>query len=250
MSTLRTARLTGLAYLALAVTGMLAFLLVRPRLQGETAAETLANLASHPGAAHLLVALELAVVIAQALAAIGFLALWRRDAPIAGAAIAGFGLMNAAAIMGSAAAIATATAVSADPTLAPAGDAAATAQLLFEVSDHAWGVGAVFFGLWLIPMGLAGLASRRVPRLLGWLLVAGGLGYVASALVGYGWADAPVALVDGLSLVATVGELWMVGYLLTVGLRPPRDAVAGIPAVSTRASSLPTPSVTHETSAS
>lgn len=45
-----------------------------------------------------------------------------------------------------------------------------------------WDVGAVFFGLWLIPMGFLTLRSG-VPRPLGWI-------------------------------PATVGEFWMIGWLL------------------------------------
>lgn len=224
MRHLTTARLTGLAYLALAITGMLGFLVLRPQLIADNPATTLANLADHDAKAHLLVALELGIVLFQALAALGFLALWRQHAPVAGAGIAAYGLLNSAAIMTSAAALATANAVAADPGLAPGGDAAATVQLLAQVSEHAWGVGAVFFGLWLIPMGWAALATRRMPAALGWLLVAGGVGYVASALLGYGWAEAPGWLIEGLAFLATAGELWIVGYLLTVGIRPSRAA--------------------------
>mgnify|MGYP007020065700 CR=1 FL=1 len=50
-------------------------------------------------------------------------------------------------------------------------------------------------------------------------LVAGGVGYVTSAFVDYA-VDAPAWLVDALAIPATVGELWMIGYLLVVGIRP------------------------------
>ncbi|WP_062303981.1 DUF4386 domain-containing protein [Demequina subtropica] len=226
MSLIRTARLTGAAYLGLAVTGMIGFLWLRPEIVADDPATTLAHLTDDAGAAHALVVLELGIVLTQALAAIGFLALWRREAPVAGASIAAYGLLNSAAIMTSAAAMATANAVAADPALAPAGDAAGTVQLLYEISDHAWGVGAVFFGLWLIPMGWAVLTTGRMPAILGWLLTVGGVGYVASAFVGYGWADAPAALVEGLTFPATAGELWIIAYLLIVGIRPDTSVAA------------------------
>jgi hypothetical protein len=31
--------------------------------------------------------------------------------------------------------------------------------------------------------------------------------------------DAPTWLLDALTILATVGELWMIGYLLVVGIR-------------------------------
>ena len=55
-----------------------------------------------------------------------------------------------------------------------AADAAATALLLFDLHDAAWDAGNLFFGLWLIPMGLAVLASGWV-RVLGWALIGGGV---------------------------------------------------------------------------
>ena len=75
----------------------------------------------------------------------------------------------------------------------------------------------MFFGLWLIPMGWFAIATGRMPKVLGWLLIVGGVGYVLSALL------TPVpeldVAVDALAYLATVGELWMIGYLLSVGIR-------------------------------
>lgn len=64
-----------------------------------------------------------------------------------------FGMANAVAILESAALLGTALDVADDRSLAVSGGAAATVQLLYVVSGHLWGVGGMFFGLWLIPMG-------------------------------------------------------------------------------------------------
>ena len=128
-------------------------------------------------------------------------------------------MANAVAILASTATAATALEVAGDAGLAPGEDAAATTQLLFRLSENLWGVAAIFFGLWLVPMGWAAATSGRFPRALGWILIAGGVGYVASAFVDYA-VDAPTWLVDALAIPATVGEFWMIGYLLVVGLRP------------------------------
>jgi hypothetical protein len=63
-----------------------------------------------------------------------------------------------------------------------------------------------------------------MPRALGWALIAGGAGYVLSCLVGAAAPAVPSAVVDALTLPATVAELWMIGYLLVRGIRP--DAVS------------------------
>jgi predicted transporter len=97
----------------------------------------------------------------------------------------------------------------------PSGDR--DAQLLYGLSDSLWAVGSVFFGLWLVPMGIAVLRSGWGPRVLGRLLVVGGVGYLLSAFVASALPDVSDAASTVLVVPATVGELWMVGWLLLRG---------------------------------
>ncbi|MEU0558667.1 DUF4386 domain-containing protein [Dactylosporangium sp. NPDC006015] len=230
----RTARLTGLFYLGNAITGILGFLIVRPQLfAADDPGATLANLVAHESLARAGVALELGMVVTQTLAAVWFARLFRTADPVAASGIAAFGLVNAVVGLASAAMLATAVGVSADPV----GDAAANVQVLYLVSDNLWGVGALFFGLWLIPMGWCVLRSGWMPRALGWVLVGGGAGYVLSAFIRYLAPDAQV-VAEALAYPASIGEFWMVGYLLIRGVR--RQALAEAPpAVHT-----PTPAAT------
>lgn len=221
----RTARVTGMWYLALAISGMVGFLIVRPQILAEgDATATLANLVDKKALAHLGLVAEMGVVVAQALAAVWFYKLFRSINHVAAWALAIFGIMNAVAIMASAAFLATALTVAGDPGLAVGGDAAGTVQLMYELSTNSWGVGAMFFGLWLIPMGYVVVNSGRMPVWLGRILIVGGAGYVLSSFMGYGIADAEPWLVEGLPYLATIGEFWMIGYLLSVGIRPPAEA--------------------------
>ena len=210
---IRTARVTGLLYLGLAVAGGLGFLLVRSRLfvDGDPAA-TLANLVAHESLARTGVALELLVVLTQALAAVWFHRLFRTAHATAAAGIAAFGLVNAVLILVSAALLGAAVQLAGDPF----GDAASGVQLLYLVSGGLWSAGGIFFGLWLVPMGWCVLRSGWMPRALGWILVAGGAGYVLAAFLAP-LTPGPAAARDLLVVPATVGELWMVGYLLVRG---------------------------------
>ena len=80
----RTARETGLAYLGLAVTGLLGFLLIRSQLfVADDPQATLANLTEHETLARLGVALELGVVLTQALVAVWFYRLFRSVSSVA-----------------------------------------------------------------------------------------------------------------------------------------------------------------------
>jgi hypothetical protein len=135
------------------------------------------------------------------------------DAFAAGS-IAAFGLVNAVIGLSSAAFLATAVEVAFDPV----GDVPTTVYLLYLLSGNLWGVGAMFFGLWLIPMGFCVLRSGWMPRPLGWVLIAGGVGYLLGAFIGYLAPEARV-VVEILAMPAHVGEFWMVGYLLVRGGR-------------------------------
>src|SRR4051794_36170759 len=137
----RTASVTGLLYLGLAITGGLGFLLVRSVLfDVDHPAATLAQLVEHEGLARLGIALELGVVITQALTAVWFFRLFRGVDDVAAACITAFGLVNATAILVSAAFLATALQTALGDPLAPGADAAATVQLLYVVSGTLWTV--------------------------------------------------------------------------------------------------------------
>lgn len=219
MSTLKhTARLTGLAYLGLAVCGLLGYMVVRQQLYvaGDAAATT-ANLVAHGGLARFGIAADLTTVLTQALTAVWFARLFRRVHTFAAGAIAAFGLVNAVIIL--VATVFSATALDVALADGAPGDRVATAQLLYELNGAAWNLGGLFFGLWLIPMGWLAWRSGYMPRLLGWTLVGGGIGYVLSTYVA-ALAPGLAGPAYALTVPATVGELWMVGYLLWKGVGP------------------------------
>lgn len=213
-----TARTTGLLYLGITLTGVLGHLLVRSQLfDPDNPATTLAHLADRESLARIGVALELGIVLAQALAGLWFYRLFRTVDTFAAGALAAFSFVNAIVILISAVFLATALDVATDPTLAPAGGNAATAQLMYVASDHLWLAGQVFFGLWLVPMGRLVLLSGWMPRPLGWILVVGGAAYVIGPFLAY-LTGARLAA-DLVVVPATIGEFWMIGYLLLRGVR-------------------------------
>ncbi len=218
-----TALLTGLAYLGLAVSGAVGFLFVRSQLYvpGD-AVTTLSNLTAHQALARLGTAADLTVVLTQALAAVLFFKLFRTFDSFAAGTLAAFGLVNAVVVLVGTLFSATALGVALDGSLAE-GARAATVLLLFDLTGAAWAFGGLFFGLWLIPMGWLAWRSEHLPRLLGWTLMVGGLGYIASTFV---IALAPKAsgVAQALTVPASVGEFWMIGALVWWGLKPRREA--------------------------
>nr|BFE71405.1 hypothetical protein GCM10020092_047060 [Actinoplanes digitatis] len=103
------------------------------------------------------------MVVTQTLAAAWFYRLFRTVDSFAASGIAAFGLVNAVVGVMSTALLATAVEVAADPV----GDPVATVQVLHLLNENLWGVGALFFGLWLIPMGWCVLRSGWMPSALG-----------------------------------------------------------------------------------
>lgn len=164
------------------------------------------------------VGMEMGIVLTQTLSAVWFYKLFRSVDTFAAGTVAAFGLVNAIAIVSSAALLASAVAVAGNVTLAAGGDAAATVQLLYVISGKLWSVGAIFFGLWLVPMGWLVLRSAWMPPTLGYVLVIGGVGYVISAFLGQ-TVPGSSAVANALTIPASVGEFWMIGYLLWYGVR-------------------------------
>lgn len=213
---IRTARLTGLFYLALAVTGMLGFLLIRPQVFiGGDPEIALAAIVGNESLARIGLVLELGIVVAQVLTALWFFKLFRSVNAFAAATVATFGLMNAVAILGSAAALSSAVQV------AVGGGVEAGSQVttLVHLSEGFWAAGVVFFGAWLIPMGYLAIRSGWIWRWLGWVLIIGGVGYVASILVDILAPQVTLATAL-LTIPATIGEFGILAYLLIRGVHP------------------------------
>jgi len=222
----RTACATGLWYLGVGITGLLGFILIRESLyvDGDPAA-TAANLVDNATRARIGIGIDLALVITQTMAALWFYRLFRHIDSFAAASLAALGIVNAVAIMIATAFSATALATAIGDTPAPGGDSAANAQLLYDLNEATWSVAGIFFGLWLIPMGYLVLKSQTMPRALGFVLIAGGIGYILATYVGFLFPDA-ADTADSLTWVAAIGEFWIIGYLLAIGLRAPNTPQA------------------------
>ncbi|HET9646995.1 MAG TPA: DUF4386 domain-containing protein [Microlunatus sp.] len=215
----RTARAAGLFYLSFFIAGILGSLVVRGQLfvAGDGQA-TLTNLITNELMARIGVALELSIVLTQALTAIWLYRLFSSVDRLAAGLLTAFGLANAVAILTSAALLATAVDVATGASSTIAGGQAWTVQLLYVVSGNLWGVAALFFGLWLLPMGRLVLRSRWLPPVLGWTLITGGVGYMLSAFVTYLFPSADLVS-QLLTVPSIVGEVWITGYLIIIGIR-------------------------------
>lgn len=212
-----TARMTGVWYLLLAISGMIGFLILHGKIyvSGDIS-KTVANLSEHETLARIRLLMEFAIVVTQAVAAVYFFKLFKDINHFASWALAAWGMMNAGLIMISA--IAMGGAINVVNSELVLSDKIIMVQVFDQFIANAWGMGSLFFGLWLIPMGYVVVSSQRMPVWLGRILMLGGVGYILSAFINYLGMDG--AWVGLLPMLATVGEFWMIAYLLIYGIRP------------------------------
>jgi hypothetical protein len=211
-----TARLAGIWYLLLAVSGVLGFLVFHSQVFNADPQITLTNLVDAESTARIRLLLEFVIIISQALTALWFYKLFRKINKPAALATALWGTVNAVVIMISAISMASAIAVASSEHIVE--DKLFLIALLNQLISNSWAVGGLFFGLWLIPLGYIISSSQRMPIWLGRILMMGGIGYILSTLIYY--AGVTASWIDYLTIPATIGEFWMIGYLLIFGIRP------------------------------
>ncbi|MEQ8424246.1 MAG: DUF4386 domain-containing protein [Cyclobacteriaceae bacterium] len=213
----KTARITGIMYLMMAIGGILGFMTFHKQIYvANDPTETLTNLTEKETLARVRLIFEFVIIVSQALTAVWFYKLFKQFSDWGAWALGIWGTVNAVAIMVSAISMGAALGVAHD-SLLPYEDKVMLVELLGLLIRHAWLVGSLFFGLWLIPMGYIVLSESLMPAWLGRILIIGGVGYVLSAFLKYmGLSD---SLLDILVIPASIGEFWMIGYLLIFGIR-------------------------------
>ncbi|WP_028050549.1 DUF4386 domain-containing protein [Cellulomonas sp. URHD0024] len=101
-----------------------------------------------------------------------------------------------------------------------------TATLLLDMHTLSNNIAQIFFGLWLLPLGLVVIRSGYVPRVLGYLLMVGGLGYLIDILLQFAVGADP----DSTIVFSSVGGVAEVVFLLWLLIRG--VSVAAVPARS------------------
>lgn len=101
------------------------------------------------------------------------------------------------------------------------GTAGSNSLVLLLLDLHHYGIvnASIFYGLWLIPLGLLVFKSGMFPKVLGILLVVGGAFNLVGVLAVYLTPAFGEAVKTLLVNVPTVAEVWLLGYLLAIGVR-------------------------------
>jgi hypothetical protein len=233
-------RLAGVLYLTVAVTGGFAQLYARSGVvvRGDAAA-TADNIRASASLFQLGIAADVVNIVAFAGVALLLFIVLSPVHRALSTAFATLAVMSATIIgldlVNHAGALAAAT----DPYFGRVlgGDGADTLALLFlDLHRYGYLVAEVFFGLWLVPLGLVAYRSGYFPRLLGIGLMIGGVSYLGSFALSISAPGLHSDLSFLVALPAGVAELSFMAWLLlrgaNVGSNHLTAAAAGSPAVS------------------
>lgn len=91
--------------------------------------------------------------------------------------------------------------------------------LLVDIQHYGFLIAQIFFGLWLLPLGYLAYKSEWFPRVLGALLIAGGVCYILHMLTAFLIPELSSLAHVLLGIPPTIAELSMLGYLLVIGVR-------------------------------
>ena len=91
--------------------------------------------------------------------------------------------------------------------------------LLLDTQHYGYLIAQIFFGLWLVPLGYLAYRSGMFPKPLAVVLIVGGACYLLDVLARFLVPDVGERIHTYVSIPPTIGEIWMVGYLLVIGVK-------------------------------
>ena len=100
--------------------------------------------------------------------------------------------------------------------------------LLLDIQHYGTLSAQVFFGLWLAPLGYLAYKSGLFPKALGVVLVAATVCYLVDLFAAFLVPDFGKQIHPFIVIVPAIAEIWMVLYLLVVGVKN-REARQGRP---------------------
>ena len=219
----RLARIAGVYYLLVGIFGGFAEGFVDPKIyDAGNAAATAKNVLANVGLVRMAVVAHLLDAVFFVLTAVAlYLLLKHVHKNAAGVMVllvllaAGIISLNAVFQFESLQVASDSTYVSA---FGPAGSNALV-LLLLDIQHYGTLSAQVFFGLWLAPLGYLAYKSGLFPKALGVVLVAATVCYLADLLAAFLVPDFGNQIHSFIVIVPIIAEVWMVLYLLVVGVK-------------------------------
>jgi hypothetical protein len=223
----RLAAIAGVFYLVVGITGGFSEGFVDPSIYvAGDAGATAANVASNEGLMRLGVVAHLTDAVFFLLTAVTLYLLLKHVGKHAARLMVVAVIVAASIISISAVFTYVAMQVATDSSYAgafgPLGSSALV-LLLLEIQHFAVLAAQVFFGLWLAPLGYLAYRSRLFPKTLGVVLVLATVSYLVDVVVAFLLPGLAGQIHGYLGIVPAIAEIWMVLYLLIVGVRSPRS---------------------------
>ena len=230
MSARSTARLAGLLYLLIAITGGFAQLVARGGvlIPGDAAA-TAANIRGNADIFRLGIAADAVNITAFVVMALLLHRLLSPTSPGLSRAFVALVAVSSAIMGLSLANHYGALVLATDGSYASAlgTDAAdALAGLFLNLHQFGYLIAEIFFGLWLVPLGLAVYRSGAFPRWMGVLLGIGGVSYLFSFAMSIASPGFHSDAATTVALPAAVAELAFMAWLLIRGADVPEHVPA------------------------
>ena len=225
----RVARIAGIFYLLVAIFGGFAEGFADPKMYvAGNAAATAANVLSNLGLVRLSVASHFLDATLLLLTAMAYYSLLQHvDKNIARAMLvfvivaAGIKSLNAVFQFE---ALQVATNSSYVDAFGAAGSNALV-LLLLDIQHYGTLSAQVFFGLWLAPLGYLAYKSGLFPKALGVTLVAATVYYLVHLITAFLVPDFHKQI-QPFILIVIIAEVWLLGYLLIVGVRTAKPELA------------------------
>ncbi len=225
----RLARIAGVFYLVVGITGGFSQGFVDPSMYvAGDATATAGNLAANSGLVRFAVVAHLTAAVFFVLTAVTLYLLLKHVGKHAGRlmvlpVIVAAGIMSVSAVF-TFAALQVATNGSYVAAFGET-EANALALLLLEIEHYGVLAAQVFFGLWLAPLGYLAYRSGLFPKALGIVLIVATANYLVDVVVAFLLPDLAEQIHVFLTIAPAIAEIWMVLYLLVVGVRSPRSTV-------------------------
>jgi hypothetical protein len=221
-----TARITGLLYLGVAIFGGFAQGFVAPKVYATgDAATTAMNVVNNGMLVRLGVGADLVNQVFFVLTAMAFYQLFKHVGQRAAAALLIFAMLAVAIGSLNALFLFEGLQIATGATyLAAWGAIGVNAMVLLMLDMHHYGlpIAQIFFGLWLAPMGYLAFKSRQFPKALGVILIIASVCYLIDMLAAFLLPEFGQMIHGFIIIPCAVAEVWMVLYLLIIGVRTPK----------------------------
>jgi Domain of unknown function (DUF4386) len=227
----RIARIAGVFYLLVAIFGGFAEGFVDPKMYvAGDAAATAANVVGNAGLVRIGVVAHLVDAVFFLLTAIALYVLLNHVHKNAARVMVAFVALAAGMISLNAVFQFEGLQVATNSSYATAFGAAGSQALvliLLDIQHYGTLAAQVFFGLWLAPLGYLAYRSGMFPKVLGVVLVAATVSYLADLLAAFLVPDIARQIHQFLIILPIIGEVGMLAYLLVVGVRAASPGIGG-----------------------